>query len=73
MKNQRASVVMEMVFSLQEKGYFTELEITSELEISRSTFFRSLSDLRCFLMERRPWLEIDFDSGDGVYRYTKSL
>ena len=73
MKNQRTSVVMEMVFSLQEKGYFTESEITSELGISRSTFFRSLSDLRCYLMERKPWLEVDFDSSKGTYRYAKVL
>ena len=73
MKNQRTSVVMEMVFSLQEKGSFTESGITSELGISRSTFFRSLSDFRCYLQERRPWLEVEFDSDKGNYTYAKML
>lgn len=73
MKNQRAAVVLEMVFALQEKGHFTEAGIISELRISRSTFFRCLSDLRCYLQERRPFEEIVYDDTKGVYRLEKPI
>ena len=59
--NQRVSVVLEMVFSLQEKGSFSKEDIMSRLGISRSTFFRSLSDVRCYLQEHRPYLELSLD------------
>ena len=73
MKNQRAAVVLEMVFSLQEKGSFAEADIMDGLGISRSTFFRSLSDLRCYLQEQRPYMEIAYDSKKGTYSIRKSF
>lgn len=71
MKKLRATVVLEMAFSLHDKGSFTEQEIRDETEASRSTFFRCLSDLRCYLQEHRPYAEIVFDSQNGVYKMTK--
>lgn len=65
--NQRVSVVLEMVFSLQEKGSFSKDDIMSHLGISRSTFFRSLSDVRCYLQEHRPYLEITLDEDKDSY------
>ena len=69
MKNQRALVVMEMIFSLYENGSFSECDIEMDLNISRSTFYRSLSDLRCFLQERRPYVEVVYDAERQVYAF----
>ena len=67
MKNLRATVVLEMVFAIQEKGYFSEDEIVDETGVSRSTFFRCLSDLRCYLQEHRPYMEIVHDPKKETY------
>ena len=56
-----------MVFSLQEKGNFSRMAIIEKLGISRSTFFRTLSDLRCYLQEQRPYLELVTDTEKDVY------
>ena len=65
--NQRITVVLEMMFSLQEKGSFSRDELLSGLHISRSTFFRALSDVRCYLQEHRPYLELSLDLGKDAY------
>ena len=67
MSSQRVNVVLEMVFDLQEKGYFCKSEIQERFNISRSTFFRSLSDLRCFLLEQRPYIDLEFDPEKDTY------
>ena len=67
MTNQRVNVVLDMVFSLQENGFFSRKMIIERLNISRSTFFRALSDLRCYLQEQRPYLELELDSERDVY------
>jgi len=67
MTNQRVGVVLEMMFSLQENGSFSKTAIMSQLNISRSTFFRSLSDLRCYLQEQRPYLELFLNPDDETY------
>ena len=65
--NQRVTVVLEMMFSLHEKGSFSRSELLSSLNISRSTFFRALSDVRCYLQEHRPYLELSLDLGKDAY------
>ncbi len=65
--NQRVNVVLEMMFSLQENGSFSKTAIMNQLGISRSTFFRSLSDLRCYLQERRPYMELCLDTDRDMY------
>lgn len=67
MKIIRTTVVLKMAFSLMEGKNFSEASIRDELNISRSTFFRSLSDLRCFLMECRPFQEIKYDEKLKTY------
>lgn len=67
MKNLRTTVVLQMAFSLMEGKGFSEASIRDELNVSRSTFYRSLSDLRCFFMELRPFQEIEYDEGKKVY------
>ena len=65
--NQRVTVVLEMMFSLQECGSFSRTQLMSHLNISRSTFFRALSDLRCYLQEHRPYLELYLDPQNETY------
>lgn len=71
MKSLRASVVLEMVFELFENGFFTEGGIMAKLEVSRSTFFRCLSDVRCYLQEQRPFMEIVYEAQTCQYRLTE--
>ncbi len=61
MKSVRPNIVLYMCYTLQERGYFTEEGICADLRISRSTFFRALSDFRCFEQEYRPFEELCFD------------
>ena len=68
MKNKRAYVVLEMFFLTQEKGYFSEAMIVKNLGVSRSTFFKSLSEFRCYLQECRPYYELVYDKEKNVYR-----
>ena len=58
MKTTRTYALITMFFRLVEKGRFTESEICYELEISRASFYRAISDFRCFLAEYRPWQEL---------------
>ncbi len=58
MKTTRTYALLVMFFRLQEKGMFSEAEICDELELSRSSFFRAISDFRSFLQEFRPWQEL---------------
>ena len=67
MKIMRTTVVLKMAFSLIEENGFSEASIRDELNIPRSTFFRSLSDLRCFLMELRPYQELKYDEKKKTY------
>ena len=67
MKIIRTTVVLKMAFSLMEGKGFSEASIRDELNISRSTFFRSLSDLRCYLMEHRPYQELQYDDATKMY------
>lgn len=62
-----------MMFSLQEKGSFTRASVINKLGISRSTFFRALSDLRCYLLERRPYLELTLDPEHDAYQLEKPI
>ena len=67
MKNIRAAIVLYMSFAIRERGLFSENEVISALNISRSSFFRALSDFRCYLMEYRPWESVEFDSDKMNY------
>ena len=71
MKSNRAAVVLEMAFRLQEAGFFDETSLRDNLNISRSTFYRSLSDFRCYLIERRPDIELAFSSKKNAYYFRK--
>lgn len=72
MKSNRAAVVLEMAFRLQEAGFFDETSLRDNLNISRSTFYRSLSDFRCYLIERRPDIELAFSSKKNAYYFRKA-
>ena len=68
MKTQRSAIVLHMHYLLIERGFFKENQIRSDLNISRSTFFRALSDFRCYLAENRPSEELLYDSENDSYR-----
>ena len=70
-KGVRATIVCEMAFELFENGGFTEKGVIEKLEISRTSFFRGLSDFRCYLMEFRPWVELIFDTTKSCYTLRK--
>lgn len=71
MKNIRTSVVLEMAFRLLDGQTFTEEAIRNDFSISRSTFYRGLSDVRCFLIEHRPFYELVYDPKMKAYVLTK--
>ena len=72
MKNHRATIVLYMHYALFEKGRFTEEEVRAALDISRSSFFRGLSDFRCFLAENRQWENLVYNSRSKYYYIEKS-
>ena len=67
MKSKRSAISLHMLFSLMEKKSFTAESIMDDLDISRSSFFRALSDFRCYLLEYRPDIELQFDERKDVY------
>lgn len=67
MKTRRSGIVLHMSFLLKEKGKFTEKQIREDLDISRSSFFRALSDFRCYLAENRCFDELVYDSDKSEY------
>lgn len=67
MKTNRASLILHMSFCLKDKGHFTETEVIDEFSSSRASFFRALSDFRCYLQEHKPWMELVFDSKTKTY------
>ena len=68
MKMRRANAILLMVFLLQEKGFFTRDEIIQQTGLAASSFFLALSDFRCFLVEFRPFFELEFSKGEDAYR-----
>ena len=67
MRTNRASLVLHMSFCLLTKEGFTEKEVVEEFSASRASFFRALSEFRCYLQEHRPWLELVFDNRMKLY------
>jgi len=70
MKTNRPTVVLHMAFQITDKGSFQEKQVCTDLAISRSSFFRALSEFRCYLQEHQPWYDLVFDSKDDCYRVT---
>lgn len=71
MKSKRPAISLHMLFTLLERKSFTAEQIMDDLGISRSSFFRALSDFRCYLQEYHPGYEI-IASGDACeYRLCK--
>ncbi len=67
MSNRRSYIHFSLVFRLLEKGAFTKHEVMANGSISQSTFDRAVSDLRCYLMEFRPWQELVYDRAQKRY------
>ena len=67
MKSKRSAISLHMLFRLMEKKCFTAEKIMEDLDISRSSFFRALSDFRCYLLEYHPDIELEFDGEKNVY------
>ncbi|MCR5491096.1 MAG: hypothetical protein K6F32_03080 [Bacilli bacterium] len=67
MKTNRAVIILHMLFCLREKGVFTEKQIIEDLAISRSSFFRAISEFRCYLQEFKPWYELASNEKKGGY------
>ena len=67
MKSARNYILLAMMFALEDKGMFVEKDIMYATGCSRSSFFRALSDLRCYLQEQRPWEELDYDNDRKAY------
>lgn len=57
-----------MLFCLIDRGFFTEQEIIDAFGLSRPSFFRALSDFRCYLQEYRPQTELVYDKVSKRYR-----
>jgi len=72
MKTNRALIALHMLFCLQEKGCFSEEQIKDELDVSRSSFFRAISEFRCYLQEYKPYLELIYDEEKGRYRLVET-
>ena len=68
MKSRRPATSLHMLFALMDHGSFSEEEIMRDLELSRPSFFRALSDFRCYLQEYRPSEELCFDKETKRYR-----
>ena len=68
MKSKRPAIGLHMAFLLMEQKSFTAEKVMEDLDISRSSFFRALSDFRCYLQEFRPEIDLVLDEKKGVYR-----
>lgn len=68
MKSKRPAIGLHMVFLLTEQKSFSAEKVMEDLDISRSSFFRALSDFRCYLQEFRPEIDLVLDEKKGVYR-----
>ena len=67
MKSKRPAISLHMLFQLLDKKAFSAEDVMSELNISRSSFFRALSDFRCYLQEYHPELDLCFDAEKNRY------
>ncbi|MBR1846728.1 MAG: hypothetical protein IJ787_03335 [Bacilli bacterium] len=67
MKSKRSYISLHMLFLLTEKKAIKMEEVMDDLEVSRSSFFRALSDFRCYLQEHRPYLELLYDEEKETY------
>ena len=67
MKSKRPAISLHMLFLLMDRKSFTMEEVVSKLGISRSSFFRALSDFRCYLQEYHPEYDLILDDNKGRY------
>ena len=73
MKSKRPATSLHMLFRLLDGGSFTEAEIIDVLGLSRPSFFRALSDFRCYLQEHRPQEELVYDKTNKRYKLRRYI
>jgi len=72
MKTSHVETVLYLYDVLLSGGSISIGETMTEREISRATFKRYLSDIRCFLCEYHPEISLDYRPNDKTYRFEKS-
>lgn len=68
MKSIRIQIVLIMAMLLNKRGSFTEADVYNEIDISKSSFNRAISDYRSFLIEHNNGLDLMFDGRNKCYR-----
>jgi len=67
MGNHHTYIHFSLAFTLLEQGSFKRSDIIKQGNLSRSTFARGVADLRCYLQEYRPYLELVYDHANQSY------
>jgi hypothetical protein len=72
MKYSKAEAVLLLYVEFTENHVVIKSDFLALTAISDPTFRRYVSELRCFLAEWKPYEEIVYRKGDGLY-YLKDL
>lgn len=72
MKFTKAEAVLLLYVKLEENHAVIKNDYIALTGISDPTFRRYISELRCFLAEWKPYEEVVYRKGDGIY-YLKDL
>lgn len=67
MTNKRTCASLYIIDILYSKGKINMVDTCGTLDISQITFKRSIAEIRNFLIEHRPDLEVLYSKRDGVY------
>lgn len=67
-KHKKSIGILVLLDELREKKTVTKASFCEEYQISSPTFERYISDVRIFLQDRHPELELAYDAKDKVYR-----
>ena len=68
----KSEIVLFMFYHLLQFNELTKSDVMEEFKITTLTFARYLSDIRCFLIEKVPELEVVYDKVTDKYLLKKS-
>jgi hypothetical protein len=71
MRSTKTQTVLLLCDRLLRLGFFRKEETLVENKISAGTFKRYVSEIRCFLANYHPEMELDYDKKDDCYRLKK--
>lgn len=72
-KENKTFLVLLLFRQLESGKKITKTDFVQDYHISSRSFDRYIAEIRCYLLEQEPYLELRFDKGTEAYALTKPI